>query len=645
MKNKRFSILITLFLTLGFSVQSQEGESLFTIDNAGIYPKEFLRIYKKNLDLVKDDSQKDVDNYLDLFINYKLKLKEAYELKLHEDPSYVQELKNYRSQLVKNFLTDNKVTDALVREAYNNVTNEVKASHILIRLQEQDTDTIDTYNQIMKLRERFINEDFSVLQSELHNGSTIFVEDLGYFSGFKMVYDFEKVAFNTNVGEVSQPFKSQYGYHVVKVFEKRPSRGEVKVAHIMVSKKQNDTLENSEKRINDIYKKLNQGESFESLAKQFSDDKSSASKGGELAAFKSGQLSSIVFENMAFSLDKGDISKPFETQYGWHIVKSIDKIGNPTFEEIRSELEVKVKRDSRSKLINTSLVSKLKKQYNVTTVKPDLSYFVEIVDSTFYKRVWKPSETVPNKILVKIENKDFVYQDFINHILRAQRRYKGQEPIYKLVDRLYVEFLDASVKSYHEDNLENVNEEFAQVVGEYRDGLLLFDLMEDKIWNAAKNDSVALQAFYDKNKSNYIWEERADGVIASASKESEVLKVKKQLEAGITIEELEETISNDEKIDVIFTKDLFTADHQLLKPGFQFKKGLSDIYEHNNAYHIVLVDAILPRAEKTLEEARGFVVTDFQDALEKKWLKDLRSKYKISINKDALKQIKETLKK
>lgn len=645
MKNRRFSILITLFLILGFIAQSQEDGSLFTIDNEDVSTKEFLRVYKKNLDLVKDDSQKDVDNYLDLFINYKLKLKEAYELKLNEDPSYVQELKNYRSQLVKNFITDNKVTDALVKEAYNNVTNEVKASHILIRLQEQDTDTIDAYNQITKLRERFINEDFIELQSELHNGSTIFVEDLGYFSGFKMVYDFEKVAFNTNLGEVSQPFRSQYGYHVVKIYDKRPSRGEVKVAHIMVSKKQNDTLQNSEKRINDIYKKLNQGESFESLAKQFSDDKSSASKGGELATFKSGQLSSVEFENKAFSLEKDEITKPFETQYGWHIVKSIEKIGNPTFEDIKSELEVKVKRDSRSKLINTSLVSKLKKQYNVATVKPDLSYFIEILDSTFYKRNWKPTEAVLEKTLVKIENKAFVYQDFVNYISRAQRRYKGQEPFDKLVDRLYDEFLDVSVKSYHEDNLENINEEFAQVVGEYRDGLLLFDLMEDKIWNAAKNDSVALQEFYDKNKSNYIWKERAEAVIASASKENEIVNIKKQLEAGITIEELEETISNDEKIDIIFTKDIFTADHQLLKPGFQFKKGLSDIYKHNNAYHIVLVDAILPRAEKTLEEARGFVVTDFQEDLEKKWLKDLRSKYKISVNNEALKQIKETLKK
>ena len=460
-----------------------------------------------------------------------------------------------------------------------------------------------------------------------------------------MVYDFENKAFNTAVGEVSQPFRTKFGYHVVKVFDKRTSRGEVKVAHIMVAKKNKDGLEASEKRVNDIYKKLQNGESFESLAKQFSDDKSSANKGGELAKFKSGQLSSVIFENKAFSLKEGEISKPFETQYGWHIVKSIDKIENPNFEDIKSDLEAKVRRDSRSKLINSSLNSKLKKQYNIDTNKPDLSYFISALDSSFYKRSWSLPQSIPQKQILTVGEKDYTYTDFSNHILRAQKRYKANESFTNLVNRLYDEFLDVSVRQYHEDNLENVDQEFAQVVGEYRDGLLLFDLMEDKIWNAAKNDSIALQNFYDKNKSNYNWDTRIDAVIASSSNKKALMQIKKQLEKGERIDVIEESVSNDESLDVIFTKDIMTKDHQLLPEKFEFKQGLSKIYNHNDSYHIVLVDKVLPKTTKTLEEARGFVVTDFQEEIEINWLKELRDKYKVKINKKAISKIKESLKK
>ncbi len=642
---KKLKFLFHLLFFVSFTVSHSQEEVLFTVDDDKVTSQEFLRVYKKNLDLVKDDSQKDVDNYLELFVNYKLKLKEAYDLKLHEKPAYQRELKNYRAQLVKSYLTDHKVTDALVKEAYERVTNEVKASHILIRLQEHETDTADAFKQITELRERLVNEDFSSLQKELHNGSTIFVEDLGYFSGFKMVYDFETVAYNTLVGQVSQPFRTKFGYHVLKVFEKRPSRGEVRVAHIMVAKKTKDDGESFEKRINDIYKKLQSGESFESLAKQFSDDRSSASKGGELAKFKSGQLSSVVFEDMAFSTPEGEISKPFETQYGWHIIKSIEKIENPSFDDMRSDLELKVKRDSRSKLINTSLVTKLKKQYNVVNDKPDLSYFISALDSSFYKRNWKLPTDIPQKSILTVGDKEFTYQDFLNHLSRAQKRYKANETFTNLVNRLYDDFLNESVRSYHEDNLENVDDEFAQVVGEYRDGLLLFDLMENKIWNAAKNDTIALQDFYNRNKSKYTWEERIDAVVASSSDKKVLSQIKKQLEDGERIDVIEESVSTDESLNVIFTKDAMTRDHQLLPNNFEFKKGISNIYENNESYHLVVVDAVLPKTTKTLDEARGFVVTDFQDEIETNWLKELREKYTVKVNETALMTIKGSLKK
>ena len=308
-------VLVTLFSFSG-SAQINSDDVLFTVENDAVLAQEFIRVYNKNLDLVQDESQKDIDEYLKLYINYKLKLAEARSLGYHEKASYVNELNGYKKQLAKNYLTDNEVTDALVREAYDRITSDVYVQHILLRMDLSATDTTATYNKLVSLKERLKNEDFNDLQKELHDGKRVFVEDLGYFSAFKMVYEFENVAFTTQKGEVSNPFRTQFGYHILKVLDNRKSRGEVTVGHIMISNNQKDSLVDPESRINEVYKLLEQGAEFESLAKQFSEDKSSAAKGGKLEPFKGGQLSSSVFEDEAFALQNvGDISQPFPTEF------------------------------------------------------------------------------------------------------------------------------------------------------------------------------------------------------------------------------------------------------------------------------------------------------------------------------------------
>ena len=245
--------LVCFCFTFLAQAQLEKDDVLFTVDGDPIMASEFVRVYNKNLDLVKDESQKDVDAYLELFINYQLKVKEARRLGLQDDVKYIREFNNYKKQLTKNYMSDNKVTDVLVREAYERTTNDVKASHILVRIDESVIDdTLAVYNKVLKLRERIINEGFEAVQKEVHDGKSVFAEDLGYFGGFKMVYPFESAAFNTPVGEVSMPFRTRFGYHVVKVFEKRQSLGEVTVAHIMVSLKQNDSTINPETRIKQI---------------------------------------------------------------------------------------------------------------------------------------------------------------------------------------------------------------------------------------------------------------------------------------------------------------------------------------------------------------------------------------------------------
>ncbi len=312
---------------------AQTNEVLFTIDNKPFYTDEFVRVYNKNLDLVKDESQKDLNNYLDLYLAYKLKVTKAYELDLDKESRYINELNSYRTQLAKEYLTDKKVTDELVQEAYQRSLKEVRASHILFLVNEDalPQDTLKVYQKAISVRNRILKgEDFKALAEQFSEDPSAKENkgDLGYFSAFRMVYPFENGAYNTKVGEVSEPIRSRFGYHLIYVADVRDNRGDVIAGHIMLSKSE-DKAKNEEnaQKIKDIYQKLQQGEKFEDLAKQFSDDKTTSEQGGKLAKISSGQLNSVVFEDAVFSLkNNGDYTKPVETEFGWHIIKLFEKI-------------------------------------------------------------------------------------------------------------------------------------------------------------------------------------------------------------------------------------------------------------------------------------------------------------------------------
>lgn len=648
MKLRAFLSLFFIILFLKVNAQSNSKEVLFTVDDEPVYTSEFLRVYNKNLDLVQDESQKDVDEYLKLFTNYKLKLKEAEVLELNKKPSYLRELSNYKTQLAKSFMKDNKVTDALVEEAYQRISYEVNANHILVKLPANATpqDTLIAYDKIMKLRERVLNEGFEKVRAEVHNGQTIYGEKLGYFSGFKMVYNFETAAYNTKAGEISQPFRTQFGYHIINVLDKRKSRGERTVAHIMLVDKKNDTIDNPEVRIQEIYKKIKQGEDFESLAKHFSDDKSSASKGGLLSPFSGGQLSAQEFEDVAFALKNiGDVSEPFKTSYGWHIIKLYDKKLIPEFEAIKPELVEKVKRDDRSKLIDEALVNKLKKHYNISSKQTALSYFESIFNDDYFKRTWQlPNDFTANKTLVKIGNKQFSFGDFGEYLLKTQRNPTQRESYQSIISNKYELFLNDNLVKYHEDNLENENEEFSFIVDEYRDGLLLFDLMETTIWNAGKTDSIGIQEYYKKHENNYVFPKRIDAIVASSQKQKTLKKVSKLLEKGMALDQIKSLVNSNDKIDVIFTSGIIDSKHQALPENFDFKKGISKIYNHNNTFVVVQVKNVLPETQKTFEEAKGSVISDYQTFKEENWVEELSEKYKVVINTVALQNVKAQIK-
>ncbi|UPT71482.1 MAG: peptidylprolyl isomerase [Flavobacterium sp. JAD_PAG50586_2] len=357
MNLRQFFFGLLFLMSIAGIAQNSTKEVLFTINEKPYYTDEFSRIYKKNLDLVKDDTQKDLNQYLDLFVGYKLKVNKAYKLGLQNNAPYQNELKSYRTQLAKTYFNDTKITQELLEEGYNRLQKEIKTSHILVLADENATpeDTLKAYNKINDIRKKALaGEDFAALAVQYSEDPSAKDNkgDLGYFSAFRMVYPFENAAYNTPKGEVSKIIRTRFGYHILKIYDVRANRGEITVAHIMIlnPKPEETDKDKAKNTINDIYSKISQGEKFEDLAKQFSEDKSSSSKGGLLNKFGSGQLSSEEFENTAFSLaNVGDISKPFQSQFGWHIVKLIEKHPIKTMEEMKPELETKIGKDDRSK--------------------------------------------------------------------------------------------------------------------------------------------------------------------------------------------------------------------------------------------------------------------------------------------------------
>ncbi|MEP0264071.1 peptidylprolyl isomerase [Dokdonia sp.] len=626
---------------------------LLIINGQDVTVDEFKAVYLKNISLVQDDSQKDPRSYLELFKEYKLKVQEAYALDLHKKPAYIKELSGYRTQLIKNYLTDVEVTESLVKEAYDRTTTEVKARHILVKVtpDASPSDTLKAYTKIIQARDRIeAGEDFQKIAktysedpSAASNGG-----ELGWFKAFKMVYAFESAAFLTIPGQVSKPFKTRFGYHIVQTTDKRQARGAIQVAHIMLALKQTDTTLNPEKRIQEIYALLEQGTSFEKLAQTHSDDKRSAVKGGILDRFESGQLSSKIFENKVFNIkNQNDYTKPFKSEFGWHIAKLIKKYPIGSYEEERNALEEKVKRDNRSKQISDTLQSKLRTYYNVKENSNLQAYFISrIPDADFSTKKWKytPQKNEENEVAFKIKDTVFSYKSLGEYLERFQRTsgYATKDAFVK--DQTFI-WTNKMIKQYHEDHLEEADPEFNALMREYREGLLLFELLETKVWNVAKTDTVGLKKYFQEHKEVYRVPETVNMMMITASKKGTLSRIKKLLQKGKTREEIEKTINTDQKVHVLFTnRKVAVTDTTYIVSDFKPSKGISKVYDYNNDYVLYNVTEVIPSQLKTLEETKGIVINDFQKEIEHNWLQGLKEKADIRVNETVLNRFINTLK-
>ena len=490
-------LILLVVLSCSSVVFSQKkSKVLLTIDGEKITVSDFKRIYEKNLDAIDNKEAKDVEKNLDLYINYKLKVKEAYNKKLDTLPTYLKEIETYKNQLSAPYMQDTIFINKLVKDAYFRTKNEVKAKHILVKTPKNPApkDTLLAYQKILEIRNRVLNgEDFEKVARETSDDPSARDDaksrrkgnngNLGYFTAFKMLYSFEDAAYNTKIGEVSDPFRTRYGYHILKVDAFRTSKGEVEVAHILL----NDKGAKQEQLINDIYKKLQGGEEFKTLAGKYSDDTGSKSKGGKLKKFGIGRMLK-PFEEVAFSLQKeGEYSKPFKTRFGWHILQLTKKHPVSSFEELERALKSKVRSGDRAKLSKDAVINKLKNKYSISENEEAKKIF----DLKDIKLISKDSMQA---VILSINDKNITQEEFFSFIKNKRN---------KRVFEVFKEFKDKEILAYYKENLEKTEPEFAYILQEYRDGLLLFELMQQKIWEKSSKDTLGLKNFFDKNLSTY----------------------------------------------------------------------------------------------------------------------------------------------
>ncbi|HKL31213.1 MAG TPA: peptidylprolyl isomerase [Tangfeifania sp.] len=620
--------LAVVFLLSGFA-NAQDEKVLLTIGDHEITRGEFERIYKKNnQNLFEESESKTPKEYLDLFIDYKLKVIEAENLQMDTSQTFINELAGYRKELAAPYLTDMKYDEAMVKELYDRMTKEIDASHILLRVPENAsrTEEQEILQRTEKIRKEILEgkpfeeaaKEYSRDPSAQQNAG-----NLGYFTAFQMVAPFENAAFTTPVGEISEPVHTSFGYHLIKVHDERKNRGEIKVAHIMKMFPQN--AENFNKQllkneIDSIYAALQNGADFTEMAKKHSDDKRSGAQGGEMPWFAAGRMIP-EFSKPAFELENpGDMTGPVETQFGYHIIKKIDERPVPSFEESRNEIENRIQRDpARSQSSRKIFVEKLKNEYNFSENTANLKKLETLTIDA------KPEEEL---ILFTIDNKSFGLSDF--------RQYLKKENIPAgTYTRHYNDWVQSEIIALEDTKLEEKHPDFRYLLKEYHDGILLFNIMEEKIWNFAAQDTAGLKTFYEKNKGKYQWEERFSGLIITCKNKACREEAEKYFSAGMTKGEIEDVLNKEEKqIEIKIGK---------------WEKGTSEVVDYYvwdgpdtgsfNPELTFIRGDIIPPEPKTLEEARGLYISDYQSYLEKQWLKELRKKYKIKINRKVLKTI------
>ncbi len=758
-------VLATAFAVSCKSTQTAHEPILMKINNEPIAVSEFKYVYEKSV--TAPDSlymRKSVKEYIDMFANFKLRVAEARSMGLDTTADFRNEYATYQEQLAQPYFANPKYIDSLTREAYQRLQTEVSASHILVRVGEEanPADTLIAYQKLQAIRERAVKgEDFAQLAYELSEDESAKQNKgaLGYFTAMQMVYPFETQAYKTPAGQTSQILRSQFGYHVLKVHDKRTATGTLSVAHIMVQvpqKSNPDELNQAQKRLEEVYTRLQRGESWDELCQKYSDDGSSKSKGGLLPDFKIGEVVPELEANALILKNAGEFSKPFRTPYGFHILKLLNRKGLPTFAAIETSLRNDVQKDVRSKLSKQALVRQILKENSFKENIPNVKEAIKLADARLPQGSWsydsknsiniKPIFSLANK-QAKVK-KDFLVKDFLEYVYQKQIPKTGVTDGVYVMQGYYDKFKEDAALSLERVLLSQKYPEYRLLLNEYREGIMYFELMRQKVWNRAIEDTTGAKSYFDNNRDKYKWDTRVNATLYQVANEQTLAQVKNYLtkpifpvyhiksdglyfenekythdeaalntlnilvntmkknpdlvieiaghsdekekrifaveriratvqylnfkgipDARISTKEfgsskqvsnterrknrrieftffsnskkqLEKLLNETNPLNLKITEGVFSKTDNEIVDKVTWKSGFYEITHNKELFYVDIQDVKEPRP-KAYEEARGYVINDYQKFLEKQWIEQLRQKYKVEvIEKEVEKLIK-----
>jgi len=649
-KNMIKTVLNVLLVIFSISASAQKkSDVVVTIGNVQVSKEEFEANYRKNNTNILDENDKKTPaEYMDLYVNFKLKVLEAQNLGYDTAKAYIDELNGYRQELAKPYLTNVAFNEEMVQNAYYRTQHERKASHILLRVDPEalPSDTLLAWNKLDDIRNQIIaGADFGEMATKYSEDPSAAENkgSLGYFGAFQMVYPFEDMAFKTPVGQISKIARTRFGYHLIKVEDERMSRGEIKVAHIMKmfpKQASEETIANMKLTADSVWQKATSGGDFAELAKKYSDDKKSAAEGGAMNWFTPTNMPVTEFVEAAFALkNDGDISPVIRSPYGWHIIKRLELRTALPLEKVRPDLEAKIKQNPNfSKSSDEAFDRKLRAEYQLKVDTANFAKIVPLTSDTVSKNDLKALlSPLKDNLLITFANQSFKTESFAEYLQNEGYKIGGKNQEVKLMGELNG-FINKKLLEYENTQLETKHPDFARVYKEYHDGILLFNISKDKIWDVASADTARLQNYYDQTTKKYFWNDRFKGWVIEAKDAELRTKVETMLDG--------KEMSKQEITDIFNTK----TENNVQLTDVAVEKGenpVVDYYTWNGPKPAGFDETttfvhgkITSNEQKTLQDAWGLYSSDFQEQIEKEWIESLKAKYPVVVNSKVLKKIR-----
>ncbi|GGF51900.1 peptidyl-prolyl cis-trans isomerase [Echinicola rosea] len=628
---------------------------LLTVGNENVPAEEFMHMLSKNREFDQQEdklSKEEFEENFELFLNYKLKVKEAEALGMDESVEFLREFNAFKEDLKRPYSLETSLQEGEIRKAYSRMQDVVHAQHILLRFPGNSSreDSVAVFRMAVKLKERAeAGEVFSKLAEEYSQDPSVKNNqgDLGYFTSLQMVYPFEDAVYQLKPGQVSDPVLTDFGYHVIKLLDRKPNPGQVKVSHILIRTDPTDPIseDRAKRRITDIYGALQKEDtSWEEVCQLFSEDVGTKENGGELPWFGVGAFLK-EFEDAAFGLTEiGEISSPVKTSYGYHIIRLEDEKPLAPYEELEESLKSKILRDSRSVLINSQVTAIQKSRYNFVENGPLVAVAKEQVTGQpkglkDLREVYTAQNLLDSTLFtIDGESKkvgdfvDFVEQDEV--VVKVERK----EPF----DAWFKKFVEISLDQAEEADLLANNDDFRLLVNEYREGILLFNLMNERVWQKALKDTAGLMEYFEGHRDQYMWEERAEALIVKVLAPEAEGPVREYLantryQGGLK-EALEDHLSTLSTLSYKVDEGVFEVHNDPILKTLEIQSGLQEV-EVNNKPYIVLLGKQYPAGPKAFEETRGQVIKDYQEHLNQSLISVLKQNFIVQINEDEKERI------